>query len=70
MNSFYEHHRDSVHRYYRCFDRILLDGIVAAAGEGGRAVSGGGAHLLGPTAAGRRHCHSRRSAGRRAGERE
>ena len=22
MNSFYEHHRDSIHWHYRCFDRI------------------------------------------------
>ena len=27
MNSFYEHHRDSI-RLYRCFDRILLNGLI------------------------------------------
>ena len=28
MNSFYEHHRDSIDWYYRCFDRILLNGLI------------------------------------------
>jgi len=28
MNSFYEHHRDSIHWHYRCFDRILLNGLI------------------------------------------
>jgi hypothetical protein len=26
MNTFYEHHRDSIRFGYRCFDRILLNG--------------------------------------------
>ena len=25
MNSFYEHHKDSIHRHYRCFDRIFVE---------------------------------------------
>ena len=25
MNSFYEHHKDSIRWHYRCFDRILLN---------------------------------------------
>jgi hypothetical protein len=28
MNSFYEHHEDSIHWHYRCFDRILLNGLI------------------------------------------
>jgi len=28
MNSFYEHHKDSVRFHYRCFDRILLNGLI------------------------------------------
>ena len=28
MNSFYEHHKDSIRWHYRCFDRILLNGII------------------------------------------
>src|SRR6476646_6974166 len=28
MNSFYEHHRDSIHWHYRCFDRILVNGLI------------------------------------------
>jgi hypothetical protein len=28
MNSFYEHHKDSIRFGYRCFDRILLSGLI------------------------------------------
>jgi len=28
MNSFYEHHKDSIRYQYRCFDRILLNGLI------------------------------------------
>jgi len=28
MNSFYEHHKDSIHWHYRCFDRILLNRLI------------------------------------------
>jgi hypothetical protein len=28
MNSFYEHNKDSINRHYRCFDRILLNGLI------------------------------------------
>jgi len=28
MNAFYEHHRDSIRWQYRCFDRILLNGLI------------------------------------------
>ena len=28
MNAFYEHHRDSIQFRYRCFDRILLNGLI------------------------------------------
>src|SRR6516165_5989759 len=28
MNSFYKHHKDSIRFGYRCFDRILLNGLI------------------------------------------
>lgn len=28
MNTFYEHHQDSIRFGYRCFDRILLNGLI------------------------------------------
>src|ERR1700758_5274937 len=28
MNSFYEHHKESIRWQYRCFDRILLNGLI------------------------------------------
>ena len=28
MNTFYEHHQDSIRCAYRCFDRILLNGLI------------------------------------------
>src|SRR5438105_2631892 len=28
MNAFYEHHKDSIEFGYRCFDRILLNGLI------------------------------------------
>lgn len=28
MNSFFEHHRESIRWHYRCFDRILLNGLI------------------------------------------
>src|SRR5271156_2773748 len=28
MNSFYEHHKDSIRWQYRCFDRMLLNGLI------------------------------------------
>jgi len=28
MNSFYEHHHDSIRFTYRCFDRILLNALI------------------------------------------
>src|SRR5215471_14284602 len=28
MNTFYEHHQDSIKFHYRCFDRILLNGLI------------------------------------------
>src|SRR5215813_900040 len=28
MNGFYEHHKDSIRFGYRCFDRILLNGLI------------------------------------------
>ncbi len=28
MNAFYEHHKDSIQFSYRCFDRILLNGLI------------------------------------------
>ena len=28
MNSFYEHHKGIIRWHYRCFDRILLNGLI------------------------------------------
>jgi hypothetical protein len=28
MNTFYEHHKSSINFAYRCFDRILLNGLI------------------------------------------
>jgi hypothetical protein len=28
MNTFYEHHKGSINFAYRCFDRILLNGLI------------------------------------------
>src|SRR5438046_10574593 len=28
MNAFYEHHKDNIRFGYRCFDRILLNGLI------------------------------------------
>ncbi len=28
MNTFYDHHQDSIRFNYRCFDRILLNGLI------------------------------------------
>ena len=27
MNTYYEHHQDSIRFAYRCFDRLLLNGL-------------------------------------------
>ena len=28
MNTFYEHHKDNIRFAYRCFDRMLLNGLI------------------------------------------
>jgi len=28
MNAFYDHHKDNIRFHYRCFDRILLNGLI------------------------------------------
>src|SRR5205085_10218387 len=28
MNAFYEHHKNNIRFQYRCFDRILLNGLI------------------------------------------
>ena len=28
MNAFYDHHQGSIRLSYRCFDRILLNGLI------------------------------------------
>ena len=28
MNAFHEHHQDSIRFGYRCFDRLLLNGLI------------------------------------------
>jgi hypothetical protein len=32
MNSFFEHHKDSIRWHYRCFDRILLEAYPVDSG--------------------------------------
>jgi hypothetical protein len=39
MNSFYEHHKDSIGWHYRCFDRILLLGLIQPFQRPERSVS-------------------------------
>src|SRR5712691_2983771 len=38
MNSFYDHHKDSIRFNYRCFDRILLNGLIQPFQQPERAV--------------------------------
>jgi hypothetical protein len=38
MNAFYEHHKDSVEFGYRCFDRILLNGLIQPFQQPGRVL--------------------------------
>ena len=28
MNAFFEHHKNSIRLHYRCFDRLLLNGLI------------------------------------------
>ena len=28
MNAFFEHHENSIRLHYRCFDRLLLNGLI------------------------------------------
>jgi hypothetical protein len=38
MNSFYEHYKDSIRWHYRCFDRILLNGLIQPSQQPERVV--------------------------------
>ena len=38
MNAFYEHHKDNIRFNYRCFDRILLNGLIQPFQQPERAV--------------------------------
>ena len=38
MNAFYEHHKNSIRLSYRCFDRILLNGLIQPFQQSERAV--------------------------------
>ena len=38
MNAFYEHHKDNIRFQYRCFDRILLNGLIQPFQQEQRAV--------------------------------
>ena len=38
MNAFYEHHKNSIRFNYRCFDRILLNGLIQPFQQPERAV--------------------------------
>jgi len=44
MNSFFERHKDSIRFRYRCFDRILLDGLIQPFQQPERVVGFFGAH--------------------------
>src|ERR1017187_1337306 len=38
MNAFYEHHKNSIRFNYRCFDRIVLNGLIQPFRQPERAV--------------------------------
>ena len=38
MNAFYEHHKNNIRFSYRCFDRILLNGLIQPFQQPERAV--------------------------------
>jgi hypothetical protein len=38
MDAFYEHHQDSIRFRYRCFDRILLNGLIQPFQQPERAI--------------------------------
>src|SRR5438552_795219 len=38
MNTFYEHHKDNIRFAYRCFDRMLLNGLIHPLQQQERAV--------------------------------
>src|ERR1700736_1575335 len=38
MNAFYEHHKDNIQFQYRCFDRMLLNGLIQPFQQGERAL--------------------------------
>ncbi len=38
MNAFYEHHKSNIRFSYRCFDRILLNGLIQPFQQPERAV--------------------------------
>lgn len=40
MNTFYEHHKSSINFAYRCFDRILLNGLIQPFQQPERPTSG------------------------------
>jgi hypothetical protein len=50
MNAFYEHHKDSIRFGYRCFDRILLNGLIQPFQQPERVVGffGGTVNLVEP----------------------
>ena len=61
MNSFFEHHKDSIRWQYRCFDRILLNGIdsaIPAARAGGRLLQQLSSALSGEPADATWHCRA------------
>jgi hypothetical protein len=39
MNAFYEHHKDSIRFGCRCFDRILLNGLIQPFQQPARVIS-------------------------------
>ena len=47
MNTFYEHHKNSIKLAYRCFDRILLNGLIQPFQQPERVIGFFNAHRAG-----------------------
>ena len=61
MNTFFEHHKNNIRFSYRCFDRILLNGLdpaVSATGAGSRILQFLSGPVSGQPDCPHRHCRS------------
>jgi hypothetical protein len=61
MKSFLDHHKDNIRWHYRCFDRILLNGLIQPFQQPERVVGSLTAGLLSPIKADARLQSQRRS---------